>query len=221
MRVVLIHGLLRTPASLLVLAARLHARQFRLSCFGYSATFERFEPCVARLVGHVQRRVGDDPYVLVGHSLGTVLIRAALPAFGAHPPAVCFFLAPPATACRAALCFGRRRLYRFLAGEMGRLLADAAFMAALPVPAVPTRIYAGTSGPRGRWSPFGVEPNDGLLAVTETEVRGLEPPVLVPALHTFIMNSPRVADDIVRTVRELHAGACGSRASVVETPADG
>lgn len=205
MRTILIHGLLRTPASLVVLAARLRARQCRVSIFGYSATFERFEPCVARLVGHVRRRAGDDAYVLVGHSLGTVLIRAALPELGVHPPAACFFLAPPATACRAAVFFAQRRLYRFLAGEMGQLLADEAFMAALPVPAVPTRIYAGTSGPRGRWSPFGVELNDGLLAVTEMEVRGLEPPVLVPALHTFIMNSPRVAGDIVRTVYALSA----------------
>ena len=205
MTAILVHGLLRTPASLVVLAARLRAQRLRVSFFAYSATFERFESCVARLVGHVRQRAGDEPYVLVGHSLGTVLIRAALPALDARPPAACFFLAPPATACRAATFFAGRRLYRLLAGEMGRLLADAHFMAALPTPAVPTRSYAGTAGPRGRWSPFGPEQNDGILAVSETAVRGLEPPVLVPAIHTLIMNSARVADDIVRTVRALPA----------------
>ena len=125
MTAILVHGLLRTPASLVVLAARLRAQRLRVSFFAYSATFERFESCVARLVGHVRQRAGDEPYVLVGHSLGTVLIRAALPALDAHPPAACFFLAPPATVCRAATFFAGRRLYRLLAGEMGRLLADA------------------------------------------------------------------------------------------------
>ena len=33
---------------------------------------------------------------------------------------------------------------------------------------VPYTIIAGTGGPRGRWSPFGSEPNDGIVAVSET-----------------------------------------------------
>jgi len=211
MNVILVHGLLRTPASLIVLATRLRAHELRVSCFAYSATFQRFDPCVARLVRHVRARVGGAPYILVGHSLGTVIIRAALPLLDAHPPAACFFLAPPAVACRAARFFGGLRLFRLLAGEMGQLLASAGFMDALPVPAAPTSAYAGTGGFRGRWSPFGSEPNDGLLAVSETELKGLPPPILVPSIHPLIMNSARVAGDIVRTARELsERGVCGA-----------
>jgi len=205
MKAILVHGMGRTPASFIVLAARLRARGFRPSSFRYSAAFERFVPCVDRLVERVRARAGDDPYILIGHSLGTVLIRAALPALAAHPPAVCFFLAPPVAASRAATFFAGRRLYRLLTGEMGQLLADPAFMAALPAPAVPTRIYAGTAGPRGRRFPFGFQPNDGILAVSETELPGQTPPILVPAIHSFIMNSASVADDIERTVRALAA----------------
>jgi pimeloyl-ACP methyl ester carboxylesterase len=205
MKAVLVHGMGRTPASFTVLAVRLRARGFRLSFFGYSAAFERFAPCVERLVARVRSRAGDDPYILIGHSLGTVLIRAVLPELAANLPVACFFLAPPGTASRAATWLAGRRLFRLLTGEMGQRLADPAFMASLPAPAVPTRIYAGTAGPRGRRFPFGLQQNDGILAVSETQLPGREPPVLVPAIHTFIMNSASVADDIVSTVRALAA----------------
>jgi len=81
-------------------------------------------------------------------------------------------------------------------------------MSSLPVPEIPTRIYAGTAGPRGPLSPFGSELNDGILTVSETELPGI-PLVQVPALHTFIMNARVVADDIIRNAlppRTIKAG---------------
>lgn len=195
MNAILVHGMGRTPASQLVLAARLRLRGVRVHFFGYSArgsftmTVSRLEQRVASLRG---------PYILIGHSLGAVLIRSVLPRV-AVAPAACFFLAPPSTACRAARHFAKMRLFGIVTGEMGRLLADEGFMRALPMPAVPTRIYAGTAGPRGRLSPFGEEANDGILAVSETALEGV-PLVRVDALHTFIMNSPEVADDIAAAI---------------------
>ena len=81
-------------------------------------------------------------------------------------------------------------------------------MSSLPVPEIPTRIYAGTAGPRGPLSPFGSELNDGILTVSETELPGI-PLVQVPALHTFIMNTRVVADDIVRHALPQHAHSGG------------
>jgi hypothetical protein len=85
-------------------------------------------------------------------------------------------------------------------GEIGKVLTDQRFMEALPLPGMSTKIYAGVAGPRGRYSPFGDEPNDGLLTVKET----LLPNILmqtVPSLHTFIMNSKIVTEDIVRIAK--------------------
>jgi hypothetical protein len=87
---------------------------------------------------------------------------------------------------------------------MGRLLADDAFMESLPVPTVPVRVYAGTGGFTGRWSPFGPEANDGVLSVSETTLGPDQPVVSIPAVHTFIMNARLVADDIAETVASLH-----------------
>ena len=92
-------------------------------------------------------------------------------------------------------------------GEMGQLLASESFMAALPQPLPQTWIYAGTKGPRGRFSPFGEEPNDGILLVAETQVAGGIPVVEIPASHTFIMNSRLVAEGIADTVAALQKSA--------------
>ena len=198
-RAILVHGMGRTPAAMLVLATRLRAAGLRPDLFAYSAALEGWEGCVRRLAAFIERRSAGTDFVLVGHSLGTALIRAALPRL-ARPPLGCFLLAPPTRASRAARKFAPRRLYRLFTGEMGQKLASPDFMAALPVPAVPTRIYAGTGGPRGRLGLFGDAPNDGVLALDETRLPGV-PLRTVPSLHTFIMNSWDVAGDIAAFVR--------------------
>lgn len=190
----------RSPLSQLLLARRLRSAGIRVDLFGYS-TFRSFDTSVNRLAKRVRSFGDDEPFILVGHSLGCVLIRAALPSLTKASPAACFFLAPPNRAPRAARFFAGNRLYQLFAGESGQLLSNEAFMAALPVPAVPVRVYAGTAGYRGRRSPFQYEPNDGILSVSETALSPSHAPILVTALHTFIMNSPTVARDIISTVR--------------------
>ncbi len=197
MRAILVHGMGRTAASLLWLAARLCRRGIKVSLFSYSATFGTLDDTVRRLSDFIQKWSEDDDFILVGHSLGCVLIRSALLVPYERAPRACFFLAPPSKVSRAAKAFREFPLYRAWNGEMGQLLSDAAFMESLPVPKVPTRVYAGNKGPQGTHSPFGLEPNDGILAVSETALYEGQPIIEIPMIHTFIMNSQRVLDDIV------------------------
>lgn len=201
MQAVLVHGMGRTALSMLPLAARLRSSGLRPKLFTYFPTFETFEHCSARLAEYINRQAQRAPVVVIGHSLGTVLLRSACSRLRT-PPRASFFLAPPTKACRAAKFFAPRLFYRATMGEMGQLLADARFMDALPIPRGLVRIYAGTAGPVGRWSPFGVEPNDGILAVHETVLPGIVP-VRVSKLHSFIMNSAEIAADISEICRRL------------------
>ncbi len=199
MNAILIHGMGRTPAAMSLLAARLRANNIRPHLFGYSVTFERWDECIHRLEKFITKRVKTNDYIIVGHSLGTVLTRATLPRL-IHKPVACFFLAPPTQVCKAARNFAHRRLIELFMGEIGQVLANKQFMETLPLPGVPTKIYAGIAGPRGRYSPFGEEPNDGLLTVKETLLPSV-PMQTVPSLHTFIMNSKIVTQDIVRIAK--------------------
>jgi len=204
MQAILIHGMGRTPLSLLLLAKRLRRHGFSVHLFGYS-TLQSFNTCVARLAARVRALDTQKPFVLVGHSLGCVLIRAVLSRLEPICPVACFFLAPPSRVTRAARFFAKNSLYRLLTRDSGQLLADEAFMESLPKPAVPIRIriYAGTAGFRGRFSPFEHEANDGILAVSETPLDADDDVIHVPAIHTFIMNSVIVSRDIAATPAAL------------------
>ena len=203
MDMVLVHGMGRTPLSMMRLRRRLRRAGHHPVLFGYSPTFESLQGATARLVKLIEQRVDTRHYALVGHSLGTVLIRTALGQLENRAPCACFFLAPPMVACKAARFFSRFRLYRLLTGEMGQLLADEPFMLQLPMPPAPTRIYAGVGGPRASWLPFGTEANDGILSVSEAAGRYKAMAVEVPSLHTFIMNSRPVCDDMIRLLEML------------------
>jgi hypothetical protein len=199
MHAILIHGMGRTPLAMSILAARLRISGIRPHLFGYSVTFERWDKCIQRLEHFITGRVKTDEYFMIGHSLGSILTRAVLPGL-IHPPVACFFLGSPTRVCKAANNFAHYRLAKLLIGEIGQRLADKQFMESLPLTGVPTKIYAGTGGPRGRYSPFGEELNDGVLTVKETLLPSV-PVQTVPALHTFIMNSKVVSQDIVRIAK--------------------
>lgn len=204
MRAILVHGMFRTPVSMLLLGRRLSRAGIDVSYFGYSASFEKTDAMAARLARRIREAAGDD-YVLVSHSLGAVLIRLALPSLADMPPRACFFLAPPSRACHLARHFVERfPLLRLLTRDAGRKLADPFFMGSLPQPPAATKVYAGTAGPVGSLSPFGLAPNDGVLTVDDTRIAGREL-VEVAAIHTLIMNAKPVCDDIVATVRALES----------------
>lgn len=207
MDVVLIHGMGRTPLSMMRLRRRLRRAGHRAVLFGYSPTFETLQGATARLVRLIDRRISTRNYALVGHSLGTVIIRTALGYLENRAPCACFFLAPPMLVCKAARFFSRFWPYKLLMGEMGQLLADESFMLRLPMPPVPTRIYAGVGGPRAAWLPFGMEANDGILSVSEATGRFKAMAVEVPSIHAFIMHSKRVYDDMIRFIETLERTA--------------
>jgi len=197
---ILVHGMGRTPVSMLLLAKRLRAAGIKPHLFGYSAAFERWQPCVDRLQRFIAVRSGGAHFIVVGHSLGCVLTRAVLPQL-AQAPQMCFFLAPPTRASSYAIKLSQWRLFRLITGEMGQLLANQEFMESLPIPQVPLRIYAGIKGPRGSWTPFGDEPNDGILSVSEVQLASF-PLQLLPTIHTIIMNSQQMTDDLLAAVQD-------------------
>lgn len=199
MHAILIHGMGRTPASMLILAFRLRTAGIHPRFFAYSAAFESWAVCVNRLEKYIHQHTHDDNFILIGHSLGTVLTRGVLPRL-THKPLACFFLAPPTKACFAARKFSPLRLYKLLTGEMGQLLANPEFMDSLLLPDVPTKIYSGINGVRGRHSPFVEQLNDGVLTIDETQLANI-PSETVAAVHTFIMNKKAVAEDIVKLTR--------------------
>jgi pimeloyl-ACP methyl ester carboxylesterase len=193
--VLLVHGLGRTPGSMFPLAAALRKGRHRVHYFGYSTTLETWDRIVGRLVAKL--RTLALPVGLVGHSLGGLLLRAAiakLPELKVHHFVM---LGTPNRSPRLASYFWKWVPFRMFTQTSGRMLAHPVEYDSLPIPDCPTTIFAGTAGPRGRLSPFGNEPNDGLVAVSETVLEGHPPPIELPVLHTWMMNDRRIHAAIV------------------------
>jgi hypothetical protein len=201
MQAILVHGMGRTPLSMCLFACRLIAAGIKPRLFPYCVTIENWAGCTKRLGRFIETNTGDNPYVIVAHSLGSVLTRHVLPSLS-RKPAACFFLAPPTQACEAARRLAPKGWYRSLTGEMGQLLANQEFMSNLPIPSVLTKVYAGTAGLTGHYSPFGEDENDGILMVKETQLPGAVIQT-VPSLHTFIMNNSAVIGDIIKGIQKL------------------
>ncbi|QDU21184.1 esterase/lipase family protein [Urbifossiella limnaea] len=187
-----VHGLGRKPLSMLGLAAALRRAGHRTRFFGYSPTLESVPRIVARLARLMRQLRG--PVGLVGHSLGGLLLRRALADVPALNVRRLVLLGSPNPPARAAILASRFAPFRWLTRDCGRFLRSSE---AVPVPTVPYTLVAGTAGATGRWSPFGNEPNDGLVSVAETRILPADEPLLVPALHTFLMDHPAVQSAVV------------------------
>ncbi len=193
MKVLLVHGMGRTPLSMWRLARSLGRAGMATELFGYVAAWQPVDQIVNRLRTRIEA-MADGDYVVVGHSLGGLLVRAAVAALppGIRRPQRIILLATPNHSPRLARRFEHAWWYRMLNGDAGAMLAHESRMAAIPNVDVPCTMISGTRGISGRWSPFGDEQNDGVVAISETEMAGADEWISLPLWHPFIMNDARV-----------------------------
>jgi len=203
--VVLVHGLGRTPASMLILQERLADAGFRVVNFGYPSRSEPLEALTDSLRSAVAECcLGDDGRVhFVTHSMGGVLVRLLLAQRSEPFTGRVVMLSPPNQGSEIVDEFSDSPLLRALLGPAGvRLGTDSTGIAAeLPPVNFSLGIITGdrSINPIGSWLIPG--PDDGKVAVENARVEGAEDFLVVPATHTFIMNRADVAEQVVHFLR--------------------
>lgn len=201
MKVILIHGLSRTPFSLLTLERRLHQAGWATEHFGYAAVLESYDRIVERLRIRLHAIAAHEPYAIVSHSLGGLLTRSALGKARCPLPKHVVMLGTPNRQPRLAAFANQFLPFQWWTGQCGANLADQAFYARLPHLESPYTIVAGTSGFRGAWSPFGEDANDGIVAVNETHLSKYDRIIPLPVNHTFMMYDRVVQETVVQTLQ--------------------
>ena len=148
--------------------------------------------------------MADGDYIVIGHSLGGILLRSAVATLlpGVRRPRRIIMLATPNHSPRLARRFGNMLWYRAINGDVGQWLTDELRFAEIPALDVPCTVIAGTRGLTGRWSPFGEEANDGLVAVSETVLNAADELITLPVTHAFIMNDARVREIVMERCSE-------------------
>ena len=200
MDILLVHGLGRTPVSLFMMAAALRREGHRTQFFGYSPTVESLPRIVRRLTARLETLAGE-PVGLIGHSLGGLLLRMAISEVPTLRVRRLVMLGTPNRAPRLGRRAWKFFAFRWLTRDCGSLLAHPDQYAAIPIPRVPHTLIAGTAGPCGRWSPFGDDRNDGVVAVDEVPLGDGDEPLLFPVWHTLMMNDRRVQEAVVAALR--------------------
>ena len=198
MKILLIHGLSRTPLSLFGLELYLQKTGWATEQFGYIAFVETFDRIVERLRVRLQKLASQGTYGIVAHSLGGLLTRAALGLGSIEWPQHIVMLGTPNQPPRLASHAWQLLPFRWWTGQCGFNLTNRDFFASLSRLKSPYTIVAGTGGPRGFWSPFGNELNDGIVAVSETRLSDRDQIVQLPVMHTLMMNDSKVQ----KTVRQ-------------------
>ena len=201
MKVLLVHGLGRSPLSMLPLVTPLQAAGHSVEFFGYAAFAESYDRIVERLRQRLMDLARTGEYAVVGHSTGGLLTRSALSKGEVPPPCHVFMLGTPNQSPRMARWAWQWLLpFRWLAGDCGQKLASVAWYETLEVPTFAYTAIAGTVGWTGDWSPFSDQINDGLVGVDEVVISAGECPLEIPAVHTFLMGHAQVQQAIVETL---------------------
>lgn len=200
MKVILIHGLGRTPLSLAGLAHYLRQQGFVTQKFGYVSFVETYDQIVHRLISVLQKQAQQGEYCVVAHSLGSIMIRSALELAPIQPPKHIVMLGPPNQPPRLAAYAWRVLPFQWFSRDCGLNLASPDFYAQLSPPPVPYTIIAGTRGPRGVLSLFGNDINDGIVALEETRIAATDRVIELPVIHTFMMNNSAVKQQIIEAL---------------------
>jgi hypothetical protein len=194
MQALFIHGMGRTPRSGWPLLWQLKRAGLKTSSFRYAVSQSDFASIQKRLIESIVTIATQDDYILIGHSLGGVLLRAAVLAMPpSPPPRHIFLLGSPLQPVRLAQQFNRNPIYQRLTGDCGQLLGSATRMAAIGALTLPTTSIVGIRGLTGRSSPFKDELNDSIVALSEVSAEWLTDQVHLPTYHTLLPASLRVA----------------------------
>lgn len=180
------------------LAQFLRSQSYVPHFFGYWAWKHSYDQIVAELRSQLLILSGQGDYSIIAHSLGGVLCRSALQNWPHAMPHHLVMLGTPNQRPRLATMAHRIPIYQWVTQDCGQNLSRPSFYAKLPSLTCPYTIIAGTAGPRGQLSPFGTDPNDGVVAVAETRIEEGDRLLKFPVFHTFMMNDAKIQDTIIQ-----------------------
>lgn len=199
-RVVVLHGLGRSPLSMSKISRALRAAGFAVRNVGYPS---RSAP-IEELAEHVRDQLppGDGPLHFVTHSLGGIVVRQLIEADSPTGLRRVVMLAPPNEGSELASRFGPQWWFRWIMGPAGQQLGDLELEDA-PGDGVEIGVVAGDR-PLAFLSRWLTGAHDGIVRVEETELAAACDRIVLPTGHTWIMNDPAV---IAQTLHFLETGS--------------
>jgi hypothetical protein len=204
MQALFVHGMGRTQLSGWTLLRYLKSGGVNTYSIGYSVIFESFDQIKARLITQLTILGNNGDYFVIGHSLGGVLLRAAIDSLPTEVRKPChlFLLASPIKASRWAKRFSENPIFRVIAGDCGQLLASDQRMGLIPETTVSKTAIIGDFKLPFRTIFAPNEINDGILSFSEVDASWLTDVVRIHCLHSFLPFSRSLGEIILERVTD-------------------
>jgi len=207
--VILLHGLMRTNASMAPLGEYLkETGDFEIVNFQYASTRKRVEDH-AKALGQVIDSLGSDVTEInfVGHSLGNIVVRRYLgDRAAAHQPVDprikrMVMLGPPNQGSRMARLLRSSFTFKVIAGASGAELSNSwqQLEPTLATPEFEFAIIAGGQAGQGKLNNLLLTGKDDFtVSVEETKLSGARDFQIRPLIHTTMMKDKSVFQDTHR-----------------------
>jgi pimeloyl-ACP methyl ester carboxylesterase len=197
--VLLLHGIWMVPGAMRLLARHLGAAGYVCETFGYGSLSETPELAAARLIDRLRALAVDGRVHLVAHSLGGLIALEAARRWVGSPSGRIVCLGSPIKGSTVAQRLATLPMLSALTGRSAGLLARGE---QLPIGDWQVGMIAGRRA-LGLGRLIGVlpRPNDGTVAVIETESPGLTDHCVLDCAHTELIASACTAEYCIRFLR--------------------
>jgi pimeloyl-ACP methyl ester carboxylesterase len=227
--VVVLHGLMRSSAAMNQMCRHL-GEQGGYSVFNVSYPSTRGTVADhARVLDKVVESLeGINEIHFVAHSLGNLVIRHYLadhtnPQSGIRPdPRIkrMVMLGPPNRGAQLAEALAGVGAFHVVAGASATQLAREwdALAARLATPAFEFGILAGGRGTTTGYNPWLGQDNDMIVSVESTRLAGAADFAVLPTLHTFMMDDPKVQEYTLRFLQHGYFVSQAERQPIAADP---
>lgn len=193
---ILLHGLGRTRWSLWPVARAAVRREYTVCSIGYPSRHAPVEQLAEFVAAEIDRAMPGERFSVVTHSLGGIVLRAAVAAglLAAGRVHRAVMLAPPNRGSELAELLRRNPVYRLATGPAGQQIGmgPESLPRSLPPPPFELGVIAGDRSLNPFFSRAFSDASDGKVSVASATIEGMRDMVVVPRSHTFIMWAPEV-----------------------------